>query len=275
MRRAAAAVAIAALLAAPAARPWGQNALRLITNKAVDALPAEMRPFFEANRNWLAERVEQPLETLAKSAGERKNYYIQFEKYGRFPFEQLPRDYNAAVRKFTRKQIETHGTLPWQVGVYSEKLTNAFKAHNWEDVRENAAILGFFVAEAHDPFRTTDNADGTLSGQPGVDKRFGKTLVEKYSLFFFVRPNDAVFISDPTDRAFEICLTAHGWIENILLADVRAKQGLKTYSNEYYDRFYNQAGAILIRQLSDASTDVASFWMTAWVNGGRPSLPGR
>jgi len=29
-----------------------------------------------------------------------------------------------------------------------------------------------------------------------------------------------------------------------------------------YDRFYNQAAAILIRQLSDAATDVGSFWLT-------------
>ena len=39
------------------------------------------------------------------------------------------------------------------------------------------------------------------------------------------------------------------------------------------DRFYNEAGAILIRQLSDAATDVGSYWLTAWVNAGRPQLP--
>jgi hypothetical protein len=29
----------------------------------------------------------------------------------------------------------------------------------------------------------------------------------------------------------------------------------------------------LIRQLSEASTDVGSYWMTAWINAGRPQLP--
>jgi hypothetical protein len=29
----------------------------------------------------------------------------------------------------------------------------------------------------------------------------------------------------------------------------------------------------LIRQLSDAATDVGSYWLTAWVNAGRPQLP--
>jgi len=59
-----------------------------------------------------------------------------------------------------------------------------------------------------------------------------------------------------------------------LLADQRARVGLPAYNDEYYDRFYNLTGAILIRQLTDAATDVGSYWLTAWINAGRPQLPG-
>jgi hypothetical protein len=97
--------------------------------------------------------------------------------------------------------------------------------------------------------------------------------VDRYQLFFFVQPNEAVFIHDPTDHAFELCLTSHSWLENVLLADRRAHEGLSAYSQEYYDRFYSLAGAILVRQLSDAATDVGSYWLTAWINAGRPQLP--
>jgi hypothetical protein len=97
--------------------------------------------------------------------------------------------------------------------------------------------------------------------------------VDRYQLFFFVQPNDAQFIHDPTDHAFELCLTSHSWLENVLLADRRAHEGLTSYSQDYYDRFYSLAGAILVRQLSDASTDVGSYWLTAWINAGRPQLP--
>ena len=97
--------------------------------------------------------------------------------------------------------------------------------------------------------------------------------MDRYQLFFFVKPNEAAFIRDPTDYAFEDCLTAHSWLESVLLADRRAHEGLTGYEDDYYDRFYAQAGAILVRQLSDASTDVGSYWMTAWINAGRPQLP--
>jgi hypothetical protein len=62
-------------------------------------------------------------------------------------------------------------------------------------------------------------------------------------------------------------------VESILIDDRRAKLGQNSYNDEYYDRFYNLAAATLIRQLSEASTDVGSYWLTAWINAGKPSFP--
>lgn len=267
-------VAVAVLAVFPrCAYAWGRSAQRLIVNKAVDTLPGDIRPFFEANRGMLMQHVTDPLDSLTKSPTEKRNHFIALDKYGRFPFQALPRQYKAALAKFGKQKLEANGLLPWEIGVYSEKLTEALKAGKWDEARLNAAILAHYVAEAHDPFSTTDNSDGHLSGQTGINERFGATLIDRYSSFFPMRPNDAVFISDPTDYAFEACLRSHSWLETILLADRNALRGQNSYTDEFYDRFYNQAAAILIRQLSDAATDVGSFWLTAWNNAGRPALP--
>lgn len=252
---------------------WGRNAHRLIINKAVDTLPADVRAFFESIRGSLLQHVTDPLDALAKIPAEKRNDFIALDKYGRFPFEALPRSYKAAVTKFGKLKLEGNGLLPWQIGVYSEKLTNALKTGKWDEAKVDAAILAHYVAQAHDPFNTTDNSEGRLSGQTGLNERFGSTLIDRYSSFFPIRPNDASFISDPTDHAFDACLSAHRWLESILFADRNAFRGENSYTDEYYDRFYNEAGAILIRQLSDAATDVGSFWLTAWNNAGRPALP--
>lgn len=268
------AFAAAVLLPAPA-RAWGPNGHRLIANKAIDTLPPELRPWFEANRSYISQHVTDPIDWLAKYPAERRNQSIQLDKYGRFPFDALPRDYKAAARKFTKLTIEANGLLPWQIGLYSKRLTDALHEGKWDEARQNAALLAHYVEQAHDPFSTTENLDGHLAGQTGVQMRFGTAMVDRFALFIYVRPNDAIFVSDPTDHAFEACLAAHGWVEPVLLADRRARRGLPDYTDEYYDRFFNTAGAILIRQLSDASTDVGSYWLTAWINAGRPSLPGR
>jgi hypothetical protein len=112
-----------------------------------------------------------------------------------------------------------------------------------------------------------------MTGQSGVNERFNTMLVDRYGSFFPLNPHDAFFIPDPTDYAFDMCLNAHSHVESLLLADRSAKRGLSSYTDEYYDRFYNLAAASLIKQLSDASTDVGSYWLTAWANAGKPPLP--
>lgn len=267
-------VALCLLGAAPAAQAWGANGHKLVTGKAVDSLPPEMRRFFDARRSILTQRVLAPLEWLKKNgAAEERNHRIFLEKYGRFPFADLPRNYELARRRLGRLVLERNGLLPWQIGVFSQRLTEAFRTGDWDAVTNHAGALAFYVAQAHDPFQSTDNFDGRLSGQPGVHRRFSEQLLERYGLFFFLRPNDAQYIVDPTDHAFESCLSAHSWLENILVADRRARAGLTDYNDTYYDRFYNQAGAILVRQLSDAASDIGAYWLTAYRNAGSPPLP--
>jgi len=276
MNRLVGAVALVVLLllvASPVSFGWGENARRLITDKAVDTLPDEMQSWFQSNRYALIQHVNAVAEAEAKIPTGSRNNFIELDHYGPFPFAELPRSYTDAVEKFSKRTVRAHGQLPWEIGLYSKKLTDALRAHNWEEARIDAATLAYYISAAHDPFRSTTNNDGTLSGQPGVNDRFGVGLVDHYQRFFFMRPNEAAFIRDPTDHAFEMSLNAHSWLENILLADRRAHAGLSAYNDEYYDRFYAYAGAVLIRQLTDASTDIGSYWMSAWINAGRPQLP--
>ncbi|MGA9883035.1 MAG: hypothetical protein WBQ34_04860 [Candidatus Acidiferrales bacterium] len=262
-----------ALFAVPCAFAWGPNAERLVTNKAVDTLPPEIGSFFDSNRRFLVQHVTDSDASANSDSADKDNDFIALDHYGTFPFSELPRTYSAAVRKFGKRTLDKYGLLPWQIGVDSQKLTQALESQDWPAARLAASALAHYVAAAHDPFNTTMDRDGSLSDQPGVNLRFGGGLVDRYQLFFFVKPNEATYIKDPTDHAFEMVLGAHAWLENILNADRRAHQDLTTYSDDYYDRFYAQAGAVLIRQLSDASTDIGSYWMTAWINAGRPQLP--
>jgi hypothetical protein len=251
---------------------WGANAQKIVVNKAVDTLPPDVRAFFDANRALLVLHVTDPLDAESKTPSEKHNHFIYLDKYGRFPFITLPRVYKAAVGKYGKSKLESTGLLPWQIGVYNAKLTEALKLGRWDEAKLDAAILAGYVSEAHDPFNTTENFDGHLTLQTGINERFGVTLIDRFSSFFPMRPNDASFISDPTDHAFESCLSAHSSLESILLADRNARLAGKSYDDEYFDRFYNLTAATLIRQLSDAATDIGSYWLTAWINAGRPQL---
>ena len=139
------------------------------------------------------QHVTDPFDALKKNPSDRKSEIILLDHYGQFPFTSLPRNYNSAVSKFTKHILESFGVLPWEVGVYSARLTDAFKSHNWEDARAVAAQLAFYVAAAHDPFNTTTNEDGKLSnqarGKPAIRIQPGGPLPA-----FLLRPSERGYL---------------------------------------------------------------------------------
>ena len=252
---------------------WGPAAHRLVNAWAIATLPPAVRPFFEANRSFLTDHANDPDEWIKKDPYERTHHYIYLDKYGLFPYLGLPYSYKLAVAKYGGKRLSANGTLPWRIGEYSLRLTNDLQAQKWDDAKLDAVVLAHFVADAHDPLHTTQNFDGHLTEQPGLDQRFGWSLIDRYSSFFMLHPEEATKIDDPTTYAFQAALEANTWVDRILWADWRARAGLSDYTDEYFDRFYNQLGSMTIQEISAAAHDAGSYWYTAWLNAGQPTLP--
>lgn len=254
---------------------WGPPAHRLVNNWAVETLPPEIRGFFAANRQFLIDHANDPAEWMKKDRYERKRHYLYLDKYGMFPYLDLPHSFQRAVEKFGSGRVNRDGVLPWQIGEYSLRLTNSLKAQNWPEARLNAAVLAHYVADAHDPLYTTSNYDGQLTGQTGLASRFGLSLIERYQGFFIFRPMPAAKIDDPTEYAFQAVLEANTWVNQIVLFDRRAVEDFRDFNDDYFDRFYSQAGSIVVREINAAACDAGSYWYTAWLNAGRPALPNR
>lgn len=256
-------------------RAWGPAGHRLVNNWAIEALSPEVRGFFEANRQFLIEHASDPDEWMKRDRYERNRHYIYLDKYGMFPYLNLPHSYRAAVDRYGKSRIGRDGTLPWQVGEYSLRLTNALKAQNWDEAKLDAAVLGHYVADAHDPLHTTQNFDGQLTDEAGLEMRFAGRLIAQYSNFLMFHADEAVKISDPTEYAFGMVLEANTWVNRILLADRQSRENLPGYNDDYLDRLYRQAGSTAMLELNAAAHDAASYWYTAWLNAGRPALPSR
>jgi len=269
-----------ALLALCLTRPnlalaWGPTAHDIVNTWAIQTLPPEIRSFFENHRQFLLDHANDADELMKKDRYERMRHYIYLDKYGVFPYPELPHDYGQAKEKFGSLRINRDGALPWQIGEFSLRLTKAMKAGNWEEVKLDAAALAHYVADSHDPLHTTQNFDGQLTRQHGLSARFDIHLFDRYSKFFIMHPENAEKIDDPTEYAFQTCLASHVWVSLIIWSDLRAREGLADYNDEYYDRFYNQVGPAVVQEINAAAHDAGSYWYTAWLNAGRPQLPGR
>src|SRR4029077_10929851 len=79
---------------------WGFNGHRFITDKAIDQLPSELKPFFQKFRTTLVEHSIDP--DTYRTMGwveEPPRHFLDMDSYGPFPFRDLPHDYNEAVAK--------------------------------------------------------------------------------------------------------------------------------------------------------------------------------
>jgi hypothetical protein len=254
---------------------WGPAAHRLVNTSAVATLPPPLRAFFEANRSFLTEHANDPDEWIKKDPYERTHQYIYLDKYGLFPYLGLPYSYKLAVSKYGGRRVSANGTLPWRIGEYSLRLTNNLQAQKWDDAKLDAVVLAHFVSDAHDPLHTTQNFDGQLTDQTGLSVRFGSSLIDRYANFLMLHPQEASKIDDPTTYAFHMAVEANTWVDRILWADWSARAGLSDYTDEYFDRFYTLLGSTAAQEISAAAHDAGSYWYTAWLNAGQPSLPAR
>jgi len=274
-------VVTAAVLAAPTpTQAWGFEAHAFIMGRAIELLPPEIRPFFAANRTFLVEHTIDP--DLWRSAGfaeEPPRHFIDIDAYGAYPFTELPRDYDAALKRYGLETVTKNGLLPWRAAEVGGWLRRAFEQlpkgarYAPGDVKFYSAVLGHYVSDGHVPFHAVTNYDGQLSGQHGIHARWETELFIRYQQRLSIKPAPVHPIPNIRDFMFDTVLTGSQLTQSLLDADRAAIDTRDEYDDRYYDTFFFATRPVLERRLSEAVTAVASAITSAWEQAGRPALP--
>lgn len=274
-----------AVLALPApARAWGYDAHMFIVERAIPLLPPELRPLFEANRALVVEHAIDPdLWREIFGSEEDPRHYLDFDwkGYGPYPFAGLPRQYDEAVKKFGKAQVDRNGTLPWRTEEIYGKLTNAFAAYGRRgsfgrfDILLYSAWLAHYVSDAHVPFHAVVDADGQRTGQRGIHVRFESLLFERYARQLRIPSITMAPIVDPRGFVFDTLLVGTTLVPAVLDADRRAIGSGEVYDAAYYRAFFEGCRGVLERRLGESSAAVAAMIAGAWEAAGRPAVPVR
>jgi len=274
--------ALILLLATPSsALAWGAVGHRFITEKAIEILPAEIKPFFVANRDELMLRSNDPdLYRVVGFEDEPPNHQIDLgvADYGAFPFVTLPREYEAAIEKFGLSTLRQHGTLPWRTTEQFGNLTRTMRgfSRNQLYVAGNtvlfAAVLAHYIEDATEPFHVTNDYNGQSTGQIGIHSRFESELIERFRSQLKLEPPPIAPVTNASAFIWEIILDANPLVPKILEAEKAAIAGKDTYDDEFFERFFANIRPVLERQLSRAISATASAYAGAWQQAGRPML---
>ncbi len=269
--------AVVAVSERPAA--WGFEAHRLIADRAIDLLPAAIRPFFVKHRAFIAEHAIDP--DLWRTAGfleEPPQHFLDMDAFGPPPFDALPRDKAAAVAKFGQEMVQKNGLLPWRVEEMHGKLVRAFadvkarRTYARENVKFLSAVVAHYVGDAHVPFHAVTNYDGQLTNQHGLHSRFESQLFERYRARLRIRPTPLRLTKPPREFVFDTLIVSAGLVDPLLAADREALGSGEVYDRAYYDRFFAKARPNVERRLSEAIAGTAAVIAHAWEEAGKPSL---
>lgn len=282
MRRALSFVFLVAMVVAAPARAdaWGFAGHRLITERALDLLPPELKPFFAKFRDEIVMRSTDP--DLWRNVGwdDDPNHFMDFgvKEYGAFPFTELPREYDRAVEKFGTAVVRRNGLLPWRYAEEFGQLRRTFEQfkgnapYATSDLALFSGIAAHYIEDSHQPLHATDNYDGRATGNDGIHSRFERDLIERFAPRLRLTPKPPSPIAQPRDTAFDRLLASYQLVDPILAADKAAAAGREFYDDAYFEAFFTKVQPILEQQLSEAISDVAATIVSAWEQAGRPTL---
>ncbi|MBI4514748.1 MAG: hypothetical protein HY699_02905 [Deltaproteobacteria bacterium] len=256
-------------IAPPPAAAWGTRTHRLVTDLAVDLLPAACAPVLREHRALLLSRSVEPDTVLRQREGQREavRHFIDLDAYMPYPFADFPRFYRQAVARAGRAAVHERGVLPWVILRFSRTLRDDLRRGDAAAIVRSAGYLSHYVADAHQPLHLTVNYDGQHSGNRGVHLRLEVGVVDdrlvRYEAALRGRLQPARPIADLRRELFDGFTRTYPLIDTILRADREAASALWPHNPLYFRRLDTALHAVIEQQLGSAATLLASLWVTA------------
>lgn len=274
---------------APAAQAWGFFGHRVITQVAVYELPAGLQAFYFRHLPELVRQCTAPDERRTKDPEEAARHFIDMDHYSEDnPFAKVPRAYDEAVEKFSADTLKKYGTVPWTVIETKNKLVSAFSERDTLGIIRYSAELSHYTADAFVPLHTTVNYDGQLTGQTGLHGLWESQLPEQFINAYKLTGEEGRVLKDPLAAIWGVLQSSYGFLTATYDLEAKVGKGFTpqtkyTYSHRfghtqrrYSDAFaaaYNkEVGGQVDYRIQTAAPMVASMWLTAWQEAGRPDL---
>ena len=241
-----------ALCAVSPAFPWGSEGHKLITAKAVEVLPPELRPLYEARIADLKRLSVEPDEVWKDPKQQEQHpewktrsnwHFLDIDHFHfRYPFKEFPRTRAGADSLYAKADPlfdgrGAAGYLPWTIDDYYHAIVDAWKKGDTEAVLQNSGLLSHFAGDASMPLHAPRNYDGAYSGNIKYRLKWGdpgypdRTVHERFELALvdmnLTRYRDSVRITDADRKpltgilsgAFDFIVESYFQGDRIVAAD--------------------------------------------------------
>lgn len=268
---------------------WGFFAHQKINYHAVFTLPSGMIRFYKANITYLSEHAVDADKRRYADSLEAPRHYLDVELYEE-KIDSIPERWDKAVKRYGEAKMNKAGILPWQIQKTYNKLVEAFKNRDSSKILIHSAYLGHYIADAHVPLHTTQNHNGQLTNQIGIHAFWESRLPELFHKKYKLLTGRAIYLESPLNAAWSIVKHTNSLVDSTLSCEKKVSVKIKSsqlfefskrnhaltrqYSYQYSNAYHNLMNGMVERQMRKSIFDIGSFWYTAWVDAGQPTLEG-
>ncbi len=248
-------------------------------------LPAELKPLFEKRRAFIVERAIDP--DLWRNVGweeEPPNHFLDmdYEAFGPYPFDGLPRDYDRRCRSSARTSIHEQGLLPWRTAEFYGRLQREFESlkrqaapgYALDNIVLYSAILAHYVSDGHVPLHAVVNYNGQLTNQNRAALAVGSELFERNR----GEAEDCAGADQAGDQSARLHVRRRCWRATAprptCSSRTRRRPPAASSTTMPTSRRSRQGTLpVLEQRLNESIAAVASMIIGAWEQAGRPAVP--
>ena len=219
--------------------------------------------------------VTDPDTRKPSTPGESYRHYLDIDAYPEFLYGTLPHDRVTLEAQYGATTVLACGVLPWAVEEVVTTLTQRFRAQQWSAAALTIADLCHYVGDADQPLHCTQNYDGQLTGNYGIHSRYESEMMAAHLGDLHTSPRTVAFYASPLDAMFELIATSWSGTRAILQADDAARAATGgAFNSSYFAALWAGTASLTQTRIDSATWVTASLVYTAWVDAGRPTVPG-
>ena len=268
-------IALALTLTSPATGwSWGGATHHYIAQNYSKHLPPQMDGL-QAFDSVVDAHVTDPDTRRPVTPGEEYRHYIDVDFYPEFLAGAMPHDRATLEAAHGAQTVLQTGIVPWAVAEVVGTLTLQFQALNWNAAALTIADLCHYVGDVTQPLHCTLNYNGQLSGNTGIHSRYESTMMNGHIVDLSTPVMPIAYYESPEDAMFGIVSGSWDKVSAVLQADNVAKAASGgSFNSVYYNSLWNSTQSFTRVRVDSATVATASFVYTAWVDAGRPPIPG-
>jgi len=163
---------------------WGDQGHKLINNKAIAFLPAELKSYTKW-QDYVTIHAVDPDTRKKDDRTEGPKHFIDIDFYKEFNNGKMIEDKKELTAVYGDTMVTKQGLLPWATLDTYNKLIQAFKDKNKDKVLLYTSDLGHYVGDGHQPMHTMLNYNGQLTNQIGIHALQGSMKFSQVIIYIF------------------------------------------------------------------------------------------